>query len=120
VEEEKGMFVCRRVVRHDYKALYQHLFFHSIHIHQYTKQFHAQIRKASNLTVPFHSFGGQLATFCCFLLLLILFLNTINNSVVDPDPDPDPAFQVDSDPDPELLDQKLKNTGVEKKKFLFI
>ena len=57
------MFIFRRVVRHDYKALYQHLFFHSIHIHQYTKQFHAQIRKASKPTVLNHSFGGQLAKF---------------------------------------------------------
>ncbi len=74
----KSMLVYRRVVRHDYKALYQHLFFHSIHIHQYTKQFHAQIRKASKSTVQYHSFGWQLPTFCCYLWLLILFWNTVN------------------------------------------
>jgi hypothetical protein len=92
------------VVRHDYKALYQHLFFHSIHIHQYTKQFHAQIRKASKPTVL--SFGGQLDTYIFYYLwVLILFLNTVNSNVVDLDPG---AFQVDPDPDLRFYDQKLK------------
>ncbi len=39
-------FYCQRVVRHDYKALYQHLCFHKLDMEKYAKLYETLIRQA--------------------------------------------------------------------------
>jgi hypothetical protein len=40
-------FICRRTVRHDYKALYQHLHLHKYDLEKYAKEFETSLIKAS-------------------------------------------------------------------------